>query len=297
MNPTLIGVIGVLIFSVGPTLYAYGAVLPPFQFLALVMVFGYLSITAIQFARGKDIIKVWKQPVHVYAFVFTGVAVYNLIYLIAIQYAEAFTATALNYLWPVLLAILSARFDGRKLDRYQLAALVFGALGVALIFYPLMQGKLGEGNFIFGSVLALCGALIWALYSANSKRFTYSSSFLAPVMLLSSLMFAGLHFAVEQTHALSLNLWVIVAITGLSLFCYVMWDIGMREGNRVLLTSFTYFTPLFATALLMVFGFLPPHPLIAAAAVLIILACIFTNAKSLLKFAQDIKSPKNDPAL
>ncbi len=297
MNPTLIGLTGLLVFSIGPTLYAFGAALPPFEFLAMVSGLGYVGITLTQAARGRDIIAVWRQPPKIYAFVFCAVGLYNLLYLLAIQNSEAFTATALNYLWPVLLAVFAAYIDGRSLDRFQKNALLCGALGTALIFLPLIEGEIGKENFVFGCILAIAGAALWAFYSATSKKYSYSSGFLAPVMLLASFMFAALHFTLEITVIPSLNLMLIVAITGLTRFCYVMWDIGIREGNRVLLSSFSYFTPLWATSLLMAFGFLPPHPLIAAAAVLIIMACVFTNAKTLLKLIQGLKKRNHDPAL
>ncbi|MCD8496631.1 MAG: EamA family transporter [Alphaproteobacteria bacterium] len=128
------------------------------------------------------------------------------------------------------------------------------------------------------------GAAIWAAYSIWAKGQNYTSSFMGPVMLISSLLCLIAHVMWEETAwPYTLAGGLVVFTLGAFRVSYVLWDIGMRRGDTLLLTSLSYCVPLASTLLMIAFGFKPEHPGIALGGALIVLGCLTVNADKLLK--------------
>jgi drug/metabolite transporter (DMT)-like permease len=157
-----------------------------------------------------------------------------------------------------------------------------GFCGMALIFLPQLFEQPLPG-FYPGYALAVIAAIIWAFYSAKAKNYHYPAAFIAPVMLIFALVSAALHLIFEQTIWPEAEIWLIIFMSGLTRFSYVLWDYGVRHGNAIALSSLAYFTPLFSTLLFLAFGFMPPAANIGLAAIFIILGSLIANADPLLK--------------
>jgi drug/metabolite transporter (DMT)-like permease len=78
-------------------------------------------------------------------------------------------ANLVNYLWPLLIVLLSAPLAGERLGWPHLSGALLGFAGVALLAFG--RGVHFTGAYALGYVLALGCALTWALYSVLSRRF------------------------------------------------------------------------------------------------------------------------------
>ncbi len=94
---------------------------------------------------------------------FTNPFAYYLIVFKAYELLPAQVAQPLNFIWPLVLVVLSVPLLGQKLSGRSLLALLFSFLGVILIS---SQGKLdifSQSNPL-GVALALFSSIVWALY-------------------------------------------------------------------------------------------------------------------------------------
>ncbi len=198
MNPTLSGIAAIIMFSFGTLLIALGQSVPPLQFAALMFFLGYASITIFEKMRGRAVLSDWHQPLSAYMLVLFGVCGYNLILLLAFKNGPAFAVNILKYLWPVFIVLFASYFDRGKIKPHQIIGVLCGFCGMALIFLP-QALKQASAGFHLGYALAVIAAIIWALYSAKAKNYSYPAAFIAPIMLISAFISAALHFIFEQT--------------------------------------------------------------------------------------------------
>jgi drug/metabolite transporter (DMT)-like permease len=88
---------------------------------------------------------------------------YYLVLMKAYELLEAQVAGTLNYIWPVVLVILSVPLLGQKIKALSFGAMFLSFFGIVLI---VTQGKLTSLHFtnLTGVFLALASAFFWALY-------------------------------------------------------------------------------------------------------------------------------------
>ena len=87
---------------------------------------------------------------------------YYLVLFSAYDYLPAQVAQPINYLWPIVLAVLLAMFGGKPIPRAKYLGMVVSLLGVALIS---LGGSAIEGSVsVAGILLAFGSAFLWALY-------------------------------------------------------------------------------------------------------------------------------------
>lgn len=87
---------------------------------------------------------------------------YYLVLFKAYDYLPAQVAQPINYVWPILLAILLAVFDNKPIPMAKYVGMAVSLIGVAMISIG-GKGVTGEVSAI-GVGLAFCSALLWALY-------------------------------------------------------------------------------------------------------------------------------------
>ena len=94
---------------------------------------------------------------------------YYLVLFQAYHRLPAQEALVLNYTWPLVLTVLAALFLRRPFGRRDLAALVLGFLGVAVVA---TRGRLTSLTFTdpTGTLLALLSAWIWGVYWVLNLR-------------------------------------------------------------------------------------------------------------------------------
>ena len=165
----------------------------------------------------------------------------------------------INYLWPALMLLFSGPILG-----YQVRATLWPGVALAVGGAILaVSGVSGQNGFSWASwqqngpahfgpyLLALLGAVAWALYSNLSRRFgPQQGTGAVPVFVLGTglLLFLLRGVVHEQPHWTpeALGFLVYVSLFPITL-AYAFWDYAMRTGRVVLLASLSYFAPIAST--------------------------------------------------
>lgn len=205
-------------------------------------------------------IKHWKVP-PVTLFVGTAGIFGNLFfYYLAFQLAPPVEVNLINYLWPVLIVLLSPLFlRGYRLKPWQVLGALLGLAGT----YIMISG--GNASFTSGYfpgyLSAMLGALIWAVYSLLIKRmpaFHYGA--VGGFSLLSGLL-ALLVFYIQRRNGLPLPEispidWINLVLVSLGPIAAanLTWKLAVKEGDPATIGSFAYLTPLLSTMNLAFFG-------------------------------------------
>ena len=153
------------------------------------------------------------------------------------------------YLWPMLLVILVAD----KSNRFK--ALIGGLVGFIGISFIILDdsGLALNWDYLLGYGLAACCALIWSLYSwflSTSGGDVDDIGWLSLVVALLSLL---AHFLLEVDQwQFEQSQWVGVISLGLGPVggAFYLWDQGLKKGNKSLLASLSFTTPLISSVAL-----------------------------------------------
>ncbi|MCD8496630.1 MAG: DMT family transporter [Alphaproteobacteria bacterium] len=107
---TLCGILALILFCWGSVLVVLCLqVLPPFELGAAIFFIGYIMLTLLQLARGKNVITPWKQAPVIYMGAVSGIGIYTVLIYAAFKMEPAFEVNVLNYLWPIFMVVF---FDG-----------------------------------------------------------------------------------------------------------------------------------------------------------------------------------------
>ena len=117
-------------------------------------------------------VKDWKVPMSTLAIGVGGIFGYHALLFTAFRFAPAVEVNLLQYLWPLLIVVLSPIYlSGHKLAIHHVAGSILGLAGAGLV---ITGGKLSlESANLPGYLLALGAALILAAIS--STRVTVST--------------------------------------------------------------------------------------------------------------------------
>ena len=181
-------------------------------------------------------------------------------YFKAFTLAPAVEANLINYLWPLLIVVLSPLIipDYRLTARHIFAA-ILGLTGAALI---VTEGQLNiRTEFLPGYLLALGAAVTWAVYSLLTKRLpAFGTDSVGVFCLLSGILSLLFFFlsggSTEEIQKLATFDWLLISIAGigplgLAFYC---WDGALKKGDPRILGSLAYLTPMLSTLNLLLFA-------------------------------------------
>jgi drug/metabolite transporter (DMT)-like permease len=164
----------------------------------------------------------------------------------------------LNYLWPGLTLLFAIPLLGTRVRAFFPLGLALGFAGAALA--PLQPGEyslraLGHGLAAnpWPYLLATAAAVLWAAYSACSRRWAGAAGGGAvPLFALA----AGLALAALRPVLPEAAVWSKAALGELvfmallpALIAYALWDRAMRRGNVTLVAALAYLIPVLSTGL------------------------------------------------
>ncbi|HQX28067.1 MAG TPA: EamA family transporter [Alphaproteobacteria bacterium] len=282
MNPIHSGLAAAGLWSVTALLVALLSNIPPFQIMALTWAIA-VGVLAVFFSfKGGMSAEQFRRPVQDYFFVLGGIGGYTILYYFAFKTGPAFEVNALNYLWPILIVVFIDISERKLPDKRQLAGMMTGFVG-CITLLAAKSWPLSFGGLSYAHLMAVSMAVIWALYSCVTRNKNYPPAFMVPVFLILTVFFAVMHLAIEKWVAPSFNEWLIIIFLGFTDISFILWDYSMKKGNRILITSFSYFIPLFSTMFLVLGGFGTANNLIFLAAGLIIAGCIIVNSRSIFR--------------
>jgi drug/metabolite transporter (DMT)-like permease len=274
---TFIGFIAILLWSTLALFTAMSGRVPPFQLVGMTFLIGGLLILAITAARGQ-LRRVMPTKAS-FALGLYGPFGDTFLYYAAVKTAPAAEANLIHYLWPLLIVLFAALLPGGGLKIRHLLGALIGLAATAL----LISGGLGSGGGISpGHVLAALGAFVWASYSVVSRRFfaQVPSESLSITMLGCAVPAFACHLAFETT------LWSLTAtewggVLGLGLgsigLAFVVWDIGMKQGDVAFLGVASYAAPVLSTIILVIAGYAAASWLLALACVLIVVGALVAS--------------------
>jgi drug/metabolite transporter (DMT)-like permease len=226
--------------------------IPPLQMTAMGMAVGGLAALAVVAAQGR--LTRLRQPGRAWAHGVGGLFGYHALYFAALALAPAVEANLLNYLWPLLIVLLSAPLLGLPLGAARLGGVALGFAGCAL----LVGGGAGfPAGALPGFLCAASAALVWALYSVTARRMAgVPTEAVAGFCLAAALLAALAHLVFEPTVQPDARQALALLLMGLGPLgaAFLLWDAGMKRGDPRLLGTLAYATPIASTLLLILAG-------------------------------------------
>lgn len=245
--PLAYAMLAILLWSSLATLGTYTQRLPPFLVTAIALAIGGLL--------GVRHIAHWRVPPKTLLTGLAGIFGYHCLLFTAFRTAPALEANLLNYLWPLLIVLLSPVFKLGTLRWQHIAASLLGFTGAALI---VTKGQLHLPDTLpSGYLFAMAAALTWACYSLQTRRLpSFHNAAVGGFCLGSALLAAACHLWFEPRIVPDTGEWLaLVAMgigpLGLSFFC---WNVAMKHADPRQVGALSYLTPLLSTMLLTLSG-------------------------------------------
>lgn len=268
---TLVGLAAIIMWSLLAALTVATGRVPPFQLLAMTFAIG-ACIAPLTWLWRPDAIRALRQPLAVWLVGIGGLFGYHALYFLALRLAPPAEAGLLNYLWPLLIVLLSSLLPGERLAPHHIVGAVLGFAGTVLLFAG-NSGSSPDPAHIPGFIAAFVAAFVWAGYSVMSRKFAaVPTDAVAGFCLVTALLAAMCHFALETTVWPETAMqWLAVVALGIGPvgIAFFVWDIGMKRGDIRVLGAASYATPVLSTAFLILAGFTKPTATLAIAAALI----------------------------
>jgi len=273
------GVIAIILWSTLALFTVLTYNIPPFQLIAMAFFVAFLIGLGFWIKEKKGILIHLKLPLKVWLLGIYGLFGYHFFYFMALKNAPPLEANLINYLWPLLIVLLSAFLPNEKLRWFHIMGSLLGFFG-AILLISFGQEIAFSSVHIEGYMYAVIGAFIWSSYSVMSRYFgsiptPAVGGFCGATALLSLLA----HLMFEQTYMPSFTEFLAAIALGLGPvgMAFFVWDFGMKKGDIKLIGSLSYATPLLSTLLLIVCGLSTPNQVIYWACFLIILGSMISS--------------------
>lgn len=268
---TLIGLTAILMWSLLAALTVATGRVPAFQLLAMTFAIG-ACIGPLTWTVRPGAFRALRQPLAVWLVGVGGLFGYHALYFLALRFAPPAEAGLINYLWPLLIVLLSSLLPGERLAAHHIVGALLGLAGTALLLLG-GTGNAFEPSWIPGFAAAFVGAFVWAGYSVMSRKFAaVPTDAVAGFCLATALLAALCHNVFEITIWPDTPLeWAAIVALGIGPvgLAFFAWDIGMKRGDIRVLGAMSYATPLLSTFFLIAAGYARPTAALGLAALLI----------------------------
>lgn len=223
---------------------------------------------------------------------FLGAFLYYVLLYGAFANTSAAEGFVLAYTWPILVSLLAVPLLGQRLTPVRLFAIAVSFCGVVMI---VTRGRLLEFQMenLAGNMLALSGALVFALFSILGKRANYDFTIAAFVYFCSALICASAAIVIVGELPLPpLSIWGWVLYNGLLVngVSYLFWFRALEHGDTFIVSNLLYLTPVLSLPLVKVFLNEPVH-LSAVAGLVVIIAGILLQSWPKLTTLTRSRSP------
>ncbi|HUK12041.1 MAG TPA: DMT family transporter [Thermoanaerobaculaceae bacterium] len=221
---------------------------PPLLLVGIALLLGAL-------AGGRALLRRPPRPA-VLALGVYGLFAYHLCVFLGLRLAPPVEANLVNYLWPLLIVVLTPLFiRGATLRPRHLVAALLGFGGAVLL---ISGGSLRlTAARPVGYLFSLAAALIWSTYSLLTKRIgDFPTSAVAWFCLVSGALALGCHFAFEPAYAPSAGDLACLVPLGLGPMgaAFYLWDAALKRGDPRVIGALAYLAPLLSTLWLVVGG-------------------------------------------
>jgi len=202
----------------------------------------------------------WRIPFKVFLVGVGGIFGYHFLYFTAFAHAPAIETNLLNYLWPLLIVVLTPiLLPGTSLRVNHIFGAICGLAGAALIA---TGGRWNfEVRYLAGYSAALRAAVTWAVYSLLTKRLPpFPTSSIGAFCLISGMLSLGIYFldggtllALDEIQPVQ---WIFLVLVGIGPMgaAFFLWDAALKKGDSRSIGSLAYITPLLSTMNLIIFA-------------------------------------------
>lgn len=185
-----------------------------------------------------------------------GLFGFHLFIFLGLRLAPAVEANLINYLWPLLIVVLSPLFlQGYRLSRWHVVSVLLGFAGAALV---ITGGHLDfEITALPGYACAAAAAFIWATYSLLTKRMgSFPTAAIGLFCVIAGAGALACHEIFEPAYSIGTDEWPFLLALGLGPMgaAFFLWDAALKRGDARVIGSLAFLTPLLSTALLVFFG-------------------------------------------
>jgi drug/metabolite transporter (DMT)-like permease len=261
------------------TLSVIAGPIPPFQMVAMTFAIGAAIGIARARARGLAWVDLVRWPGKVWLLGVGGLFGYHALYFAALQLAPPAEANLVNYLWPLLIVLLSAPLAGERLGWPHLVGALLGFAGVALLAFG--RGVSFAGGYALGYALALGCAFAWSLYSVLSRRFGETpTDAIASFCTAAAILSLACHLLFEPTVWPATPVaWLAVLALGIGPTggAFYLWDHAVKRGDIRALGALSYAAPILSTALLVLCGLAPATTTLLIAALLVTAGAVLAS--------------------
>ncbi len=190
-----------------------------------------------------------------------GVAGFNSLVYLAMQTTTAINAVLVNSCTPVIIVLISWAMYNDRLSVRQCLGVAISLSGVVLIISGGKLSTLLELHFNRGDILVFIAATLWALYSANLKRYPKG---LHPLTYQMGIVLVGLTILlplylleISTGKTMTVSTGSIVTILYVAIFASVMafifWNRAVTMLGANIAGPFIHLMPVFSTILAVVF--------------------------------------------
>jgi drug/metabolite transporter (DMT)-like permease len=227
-------------------------------------------------------VRQWRVPARTLLLGIGGLFGFHFLLFLALRFAPAVEANLVNYLWPLLIVVLTpVVLPGWCLTRRHAVAAMLGFAGAALAIGVAPSTLTPQA--VLGFSLAAGSATMWACYSLLCRRARPFSSWAIGGFAMASGSLALLcHVLFEAPAAWRDGDALKLVVLGLGPMgaAFYLWDIAMKRGDPRVIGVLAYATPLLSTGLLLVVTGQPLTLALAVATLLIIGAAVLAVTAS-----------------
>jgi len=253
---TLVGSSTILMWSTLAFFTLKTGNIPPFQLVAMAFSIAFLLVLAKWLYYREPLSKYFSSSLSVWVVGVGGLFGYHFFYFMALKNAPAVEANLINYLWPVLIVLLSSFLPKEQLRWFHIVGAFLGVVG-CFILVTQKGGLEFNTSYTVGYLAALACAVIWSVYSVLSRCLQHVATDTVGWFCLGTAILAGCCHTFFEVTVIPSGFMQWAAIIGLSIFpvglAFFTWDYGMKWGDIKLLGVLSYAAPLLSTLLLIIF--------------------------------------------
>lgn len=252
-NPNLAGIVTIIIWSLTALLIHFSGNIPPFESVAFIYFFSFLTFFSRWVITGDCVKAHFKLPKKTYLIVTCGFTGYTCLYYFALKMAPILPANLLNYIWPIALTLFLCFADRKKISIIVIVGLILGLLGTYFILLTKSSVQAEYPYAFIGYIAAFVAAFLWAGYSTLTRKIFLPSDSLPVFYLITAVCGLVLHLLMEDFVYPTTQEMLAMACLGLSSISYIFWDYSMKKGNAHMIASLSYLIPLFSSLSLVIF--------------------------------------------
>ncbi|MBP1993181.1 DMT family transporter [Paenibacillus eucommiae] len=180
---------------------------------------------------------------------------YYLFYILALNLIPAIEASMLNYMFPILIVVLSVPMNGEKLTGAIVLAALLGCAGMIFIVTGGSLAELQLSN-VAGDLFALGGAFCWALFSNLGKRNHVDADLSNYVYTLTGFVLSTVTLLIFSKFTLpdwTSSAWVIWLGVSNIVLAYYLWFRGLQSSSASLIASLSFLAPFFTLMFIVIF--------------------------------------------